>query len=41
MRWCPQDGDAETLRRHLLIIAGTELVLTLIKSVLEGLSLET
>lgn len=39
--WYPQDRDAETLRCHLLIVAGPELILTLIKSVLEGFSSET
>lgn len=37
----PQEGAAKTLSCHLLIVAGTEFILTLIKSVLEGFSLET
>jgi len=34
-------GAAKTLSCHLLIVAGTEFILTLIKSLLEGFSLKT
>lgn len=37
--WYPQEGAAET--SWLLFVDGTEFILTLIKSMLEGFSLET
>lgn len=39
--WYPQEGAGTARSCHLLIVAGTEFILTLIKSVLERLCSET